>query len=346
MPHDEHRRIAPHLSSALRRQRDERTYAHLDVPIAPFQYPSLEHLDAAVRAAIERREKLRAISPTTAGWARAAYRGFRRFVAQHPSRARFLQGDLPTQIALFEDWIIAMSTRGMRRGGINSTWRGLAAALRWVTQGRSMVNPIRFVAAPKVGRMQPSFLPRDAAEDVLRFVRNRLWRSEFERRRNSVIIGLMLLAGLRRGEVIRLRREDVRLATGALLLRSTKGRNGGGARTAHMPPQLRTLVADYVEELRELPPRRHPELLTSERNAALSAAAITRLCRIISTESGIHVAPHMLRHTYATLLRQSGVPDRLAMELMGHADLRMLLRYSHVEANEPRLAAERLELDD
>lgn len=334
-----------HDTSSLRHRRGE-PHLSLDVPIGPLQYPSLEHLDAAVESAIGRREKLRTISSTTAAWARAAYRSFRRFLAPHVARTAFLQGDLRTQVTVLEDWIIAMGGRGMQRGGINSTWRGLASAFRWLTRRGGVVNPMRFVDAPKVGRLSPRYLTREAAEDVLRFVRNRLWRSEFERRRNTVIIGLMLLGGLRRGEVIRLRLGDVTLATGALLLRGAKGRDGGRTRRAHMPPQLRALVAEYIDTLRDQPPRRHPELLTSERNAPLSAGTITRLCKTISRESGIHVAPHMLRHSYATLLRQSGVPDRIAMELMGHADLRMLLRYSHVEADEPRLAAEQLELGD
>jgi integrase len=317
-----------------------------DVPLAPLQYPSLGHLDDAIRAAIDRREELQAISPTTAAWARASYRRFRTFLAAHEGRQRFLRGDLQSQVAVLEDWIIAMRGRGMRRGGINTTWRGLMAAFRWLTRSSGIVNPLRFVDAPRAGRPHVSFLARDAAEEVWRFVRNRLWRSEFERTRNSVIIGLMLLAGLRRGEVLRLRRGDVNVATGALLLRNAKGRDGGRTRMAHMPPQLRAVVGEYIQILRTIPPRRHPELLTSERNAPLSAGTITRLCAIISRESGIVVAPHMLRHSYATLLRQSGVPDRIAMELMGHADLRMLLRYSHVEAEEPRRAAEQLELHE
>jgi len=317
-----------------------------DVPLAPFQYPSLKHLDDAIYAAINRREQLQAISPTTAAWARASYRSFRTFLAAHEGRHRFLRGDLRRQVGVLEDWIIAMRGRGMQRGGINTTWRGLTAAFRWLTCASGTVNPLRFADAPKAGRPSVSFLTRDSAEEVWRFVRNRLWRSEFERSRNSVIVGLMLLAGLRRGEVLRLLRADANVATGALLLRAAKGRDGGRTRIAHMPPQLRTLVREYLEILRTMPPRRHNELLTSERNAPLSAGTITRLCAIISRESRIEIAPHMLRRSYATLLRQSGVPDRIAMELMGHADLRMLLRYSHVEAEEPRRAAEQLTLPE
>jgi len=53
----------------------------------------------------------------------------------------------------------------------------------------------------------------------------------------------------------------------------------------------------------------------------------------------------MLRHTYATLLRQSGVADRVSMDLMGHQSLAMLTRYSHVFEPEYELESRKLHLD-
>ena len=42
------------------------------------------------------------------------------------------------------------------------------------------------------------------------------------------------------------------------------------------------------------------------------------------------LTPHELRHTYATLLLESGESDRVIAELMGHSSLAMLKRYAHV----------------
>ena len=73
--------------------------------------------------------------------------------------------------------------------------------------------------------------------------------------------------------------------------------------------------------------------------------AVRVLFKRISTALNMRVTPHMLRHTFATLCRQDDVPDRLAMELLGHASLSMLQRYSHVEDGEVRAAARRIHLD-
>ena len=67
---------------------------------------------------------------------------------------------------------------------------------------------------------------------------------------------------------------------------------------------------------------------------AIGEIALRVLFKRISTAMNMRVTPHMLRHTFATLCRQDDVPDRLAMELLGHASLSMLQRYSHVEDGE------------
>jgi integrase/recombinase XerC len=337
----------------LRRGADGGSYL-LQIPTKPLQFPSLEHFDAATARAITRAEQLDGVQPTTVAWARASYRVFRTFLKGHGAVEDFLRGDLERQQAILEDWIIEMRSRRLSRGAINTYWRGLASVLRWQMRHDGVTNPMLFVATPRVGRLNPSFLPREAAEAVLAFVQNCRWRTPFEGHRNTAIIGVMLLAGLRRGEVQRLQMADVDIARGTLRIRKAKGPDGGRDRTAYMPPQLREMVRRYVEERRLLLDAREGRgklvrepnalIVTAHAATAICAETINRICRDISRRMGVHVSPHMLRHSYATLLRQSGVPDRLAMELMGHADLRMLLRYSHVVSGETQAAADTIKL--
>ncbi|MEO6326896.1 MAG: site-specific integrase [Thermoanaerobaculia bacterium] len=337
--------LAAILSSLSGSSGSARHLLHGLTPPKPFQFPSLAHLDETVDAAVQRARDTEGLRPTTLRWVSRSYRLFRGFLTASESDQRFLSGNIDEQVVVLEAWVADLRRREVSRVAINSYWRGVLSLFRWIGRRHSAVNPLLFAPTPRAGRMNPRVLTRKSAETVLEFVRNYPWRSALERTRNVTIVGLMLLAGLRRGETVRLLYGDVDPDGGTIRIRSGKGPNGGKDRTAYMPPQLRELLRSYQQRRREAG-RTHAEFLTSLRaNTGISEGPIAKLFRFISKGSGVAVNPHALRHTYATLLRQAGIPDRVSMELLGHSSLSMLQRYSHVFSEEPGQAASRLTLD-
>ncbi|HNX49050.1 MAG TPA: site-specific integrase [Thermoanaerobaculaceae bacterium] len=310
----------------------------------PFQLPTLAGLDEATTGALEHMTTVEGLRPTTLSWVRVAYRGFRTHLATNGQERLFLSGDLQAQGRVFDDWVAAGRTRGLSHVTLNNNWRALRLVLSRVAREGGMLNPMDFFQAPRFTRPLPRVLPRPVAEQVLSIVRNYPWRDTFERSRQLVTVGLMLLAGLRRGEVLRLQYGDVDADACTIRIVRGKGRHGGKDRTAYMTPQLAEMVRAYDEERR----RRndvHPAFLLATRpSGPVGLRSIKRLFKIVSAGVGTHVTPHALRHSYATLLRQAGVPDRVAMELLGHSSLQMVQRYSHVFSGEEREAAARLVL--
>ena len=52
-----------------------------------------------------------------------------------------------------------------------------------------------------------------------------------------------------------------------------------------------------------------------------------------------HITPHMLRHTYATLLYDAGVDVKSAQEFLGHADIQTTLKiYTHLTEQKKQTA--------
>jgi integrase len=314
-------------------------------PARPLQFPSLEHLDDAIAQSIERARTVDVLQPSTTRWAGRKYNIFRRYLAGSPKGRRFVSGEVEAQVALLEAWIADLRQRGISRSAINSYWRGVLSAFRWLGRERGTLNPLLFAPHPRAGRQNPRVLTRQAAETIVSFVRNYPWRTALERTRNLTIVGLMLLAGLRRGETLKLHYGDVDVEAATIRIVAGKGPHGGTDRTAYMAPQLCEIVRAY-QAARLAAGRTHPEFLSSlTGNAGISEGPVNRLFRFISRETGIAVNPHALRHTYATLLRQAGIPDRVSMELLGHSSLVMLQRYSHVFSDEPGRAADKLRLD-
>jgi integrase len=163
--------------------------------------------------------------------------------------------------------------------------------------------------------------------------------------RDLAIVGCMVLAGLRRGEVVQLRSADVNRIARTIRIERGKGRDGGKTRVAYMPPQLVMMLAAYDAEREAGGFAAATPYFLTVRGTAIADGAIRRLFARMRAKTGIHVSPHMLRHTYVTLLRQAGVADRLTMDLAGHSSLAMTQRYSGVFSGEHLAAANTLRLD-
>lgn len=313
--------------------------------LLPFQFPSLGHFDARLSQILVHMRDVDGLQGSTLHWIRYALANFRRFLAAPDYERAFLGGDVRQQVRVLHAWVGSMRTAGLTHATVNNYWRALQIAFKRITFLDGMLSPVSLLPTPRAGHRNPRFLTRESAERVLSFVGDYAWPIRLARARNLVLVGFMLLAGLRRGEVLRLRNGDVDAEAGAIRIVRGKGRFGGKDRTSYMTPQLQELVRTF-QQARSAAGRTHPEFLTSlTGDRGIGEGAMRELFTQISHGVGMTVTPHMLRHTYATLLRQTGVPDRLTMDLLGHTSLAMVQRYSHVYDGEHAAAAARLTLD-
>lgn len=315
------------------------------LPLRPMQFPSLAHFVDASEQVIAAAASVEGLSGTTVQWMRACTRSFAEYLRMSGADRAFLSGDIERQGIVLEEWLVSLRARSLSRTTIRTYWNALHAVCARLQRRHHLANPFAYFQPPHLAPPHPRLLTKANAERLLLVARNYRWRTPLQRERNVAIVGLMLLAGLRRGEVLRLVVSDIDLDRGTIRVRNGKGRFGGKDRTAYTPPQLQEILRAYLRE-RDRARRTHPELITSARlDAPIRATGIKRLFEALSRITRMRVSPHMLRHTYATLLRASGVSDRVAMDLMGHASLTMLKRYSHVYDGEHADEARKLRLD-
>jgi len=152
--------------------------------------------------------------------------------------------------------------------------------------------------------------------------------------RDNLMLRLMLQCGLRAGEVSSLNIENVwrggYVHPAVHLPRpSTKGKI---ARYIDMPEPLRVVVTEYIKRLFKHAPgtaQNDPLFTSYKRNNRLGVRDIERITGLISAHAmGRQIHPHVLRHTYATILmRYTNI--RVVQQLLGHAKLDTTQIYTH-----------------
>ena len=159
-----------------------------------------------------------------------------------------------------------------------------------------------------------------------------------------------MTTGLRRGELLGLRWQDVDLDGGKLAVRQSleQTKAGGlafkqpktqkGRRVVTLPPiaveALRRHRADQARERLLLGPayEDHGLVLAQADGRPVNPEDVTRAFKRLARKAGVRpLSLHKLRHTHATLLLGANVHPKVVSERLGHATVGITLdTYSHV----------------
>jgi integrase/recombinase XerD len=204
---------------------------------------------------------------------------------------------------------------------------------------KSSPSPGRAVSL-KVARKHPRVLTVVEAQTIL---------DACGRLRDRLLFALLYDSGIRIGEALGLRHEDVAAAERQLTIRARLNGNGartksGLIRTIPVSAELLRLFADYLhEEYGDLDsdyvfvnlwgrPHGHP----------LTYPAVYDLVRRLRRTTGIDFDPHWWRHTYATRLLREGTPIEVVSRLLGHASITTTLSfYGHLSVEDARIVLEK-----
>jgi integrase len=187
------------------------------------------------------------------------------------------------------------------------------------------VNPAQGVKMPRVPAGRVRYLQPAELHTVLEACPKWLWP----------IAGLLAFSGMRRSEVLGLRWLDVDRNGERLMLPQTK--NGDGRIV-----WLNALACQVLDSIAKNGAR--PTDLVFPARDGISpenvSLAFLRACRKVGIAD---FRLHDLRHTAASWLRMSGADLQDVAELLGHRDLRMTKRYSHLSPAHLSAAVKRLD---
>jgi integrase/recombinase XerD len=149
------------------------------------------------------------------------------------------------------------------------------------------------------------------------------------RPRDGLVIRLLFESAVRVAELARLEAPDVGLAERTVRVRQGKG---GKDRVALIGEDLAQLLRVHLAG------RDRGPLFVSNRSTRLSVPRIQSIVRGAARRAGVQkkISPHSLRHTWATLARNAGLPLDTIQGLLGHADPRTTEIYSRLALSRAR----------
>ncbi|WP_191089033.1 site-specific tyrosine recombinase/integron integrase [Arenibacter lacus] len=145
--------------------------------------------------------------------------------------------------------------------------------------------------------------------------------------KHRCIIQLLYSAGLRRSELINLKLTDVDSKRMLIRVEGSKGNKDRYTLLSN------TALADLRAYYREWKPRMY--LFEGRKAGKYSANSVLQLVKDAAIKAGVKqtVSPHVLRHSFATHLLESGVDLRQIQVLLGHGSSKTTEIYTHVATN-------------
>ena len=151
---------------------------------------------------------------------------------------------------------------------------------------------------------------------------------KFAQLTSLVAIELLLNTGIRVGEMVNIKRTDIDLDEGAITI---MGKGSRERRVYILCPNVLTLLNTYSTSRARKSGDTDSFIINGHGNEA-STDQIRNWLKTIRQAAGIkrNITPHMLRHSAATFLLESGMDIRYVQRLLGHQSISTTQIYTHV----------------
>ena len=242
----------------------------------------------------------------------------------------------PNEVRGYE--IHILDDKGLDARTVNLHLSVLSGFFRYLMkEGVLKANPCRTVSRPKTGKRLADFYRQEAMEEYFASTQTYVTEPDmgmeerYRKRLARLIISLLYGTGMRRSELISLKRGDVNFK------RSVVRVHGKGDKMREIPliPSLCEEISLYLQSadsMAECQLDSESPLLVTVKGTGLYPVYIDRTVKeelgSIPAITG-RKSPHVLRHSLATGLLNDGTDLNSIKELLGHSSLAATQVYTH-----------------
>jgi integrase/recombinase XerC len=229
--------------------------------------------------------------------------------------------------------LMALHSRALAPRSIARTLSAWRSYYAWLARrGAIALNPADGLRAPKRPHVLPKALGIDQAAALLdRPAANAATAPDQPLQvRDAAMFELLYSSGLRLSELVSLDWPGgLDLATGEVTVTGKRKKT----RTVPVGDKARTALEAWLAVRTQLLRDEQPALFLGRNGTRLTPRQVeSRLAQWAQRQGvGVHVHPHMLRHSFASHVLQSSGDLRAVQEMLGHASIAATQIYTHLD---------------
>ena len=224
------------------------------------------------------------------------------------------------------NWIVALHEEGMTPRTIHRKISSIRTFYKHLQRMNVLdFNPAMVVNLPKIPKRLPQFVRESEMETLLDHID---YGSGYEGLRNKLILELFYGTGMRLSELVELRRRDIHITDGLVKVLGKRNKE----RLIPLTRESIVLIKEYDEVKKTtFGENASPWLFLTIKGERVYHKLVYRV--VHSSLSKVTTmqkkSPHILRHSFATVLLNRGADLNAIKELLGHSNLNATQIYAH-----------------
>ena len=229
------------------------------------------------------------------------------------------------------DWAIYLfERRGLKATSVNRSLVSLRSLWKWMLrQGYAQQDIVSTVKQYKAPKRLPTYVPETRMSGIIEGLNDDIASDDGERLRDAVIMLLLYTCGLRLSELVEANVEDIASDFSSIRVCG----KGNKIRIQPIVKSVGDVLKKYFSQnsSQNICIGQKKALILSKKGERINRRAVQRIVDRKLKCYGIQgkTSPHVLRHTFATHLLNSGADLREIQELLGHSALRTTQVYTH-----------------
>lgn len=222
-------------------------------------------------------------------------------------------------------WVVHLMEKGITPRSVNRKIASLRAFYKYLLRLNLVkTNPVDRINTLRFPRSLPEYL---SEKDIMRLFDEIEYDTTFSDIRNKLIMETFFGTGVRLSELKNIKIADIYFSNNQLKVLGKRNKE----RLVPLHNTLKNTLNEYLKVRNETFGENVPFLLLTDKGEQIYEKMIYRIVKhylsLVTTK--VKKSPHMLRHSFATVLLNNGAELNAIRKLLGHSNLSATQIYTH-----------------